>query len=152
MAQNIDRRVVSMEFDNSQFNNKVSGTISVLDKFKASLNMSDSAKGLEKVGESANKVKFDGMSNGIETVKEKFSALEVIAISALANITTKAVDAGINLVKSLSIEPIMDGFREYETQMNAVQTILALPMLLCDTIGARNIPTSDTPLSDQNFE
>lgn len=125
MAQNIDRRVVSMEFDNSQFNNKVSGTISVLDKFKASLNMSDSAKGLEKVGESANKVKFDGMSNGIETVKEKFSALEVMAISALANITTKAVDAGINLVKSLSIEPIMDGFREYETQMNAIQTILS---------------------------
>ena len=55
----------------------------------------------------------------------RFSALEVMAITALQNITNSALAAGKNLVSAFTIDPIKSGFEEYETQINAVQTILA---------------------------
>ena len=49
----------------------------------------------------------------------------MIGVTALMRITNQAVDAGERLVKALSLDPIISGFQEYETQINAVQTILA---------------------------
>lgn len=65
------------------------------------------------------------LSNAVETVRVRFSALEVMAITALQNITNSALAAGKNLVSAFTIDPIKSGFEEYETQINAVQTILA---------------------------
>ena len=46
-------------------------------------------------------------------------------MTAIANITNSAINAGKNIASALTIDPIKTGFQEYETQMNAVQTILA---------------------------
>ena len=48
-----------------------------------------------------------------------------MAITALQNITNSALAAGKNLVSAFTIDPIKTGFEEDETQINAVQTILA---------------------------
>ena len=48
-----------------------------------------------------------------------------MAITALQNITNSALAAGKNLVSAFTVDPIKSGFEEYETQINAVQTILA---------------------------
>ena len=48
-----------------------------------------------------------------------------MGVTALANITNSAVNAGKNIVKALTIDPVKTGSQEYETQINAVQTILA---------------------------
>ena len=48
-----------------------------------------------------------------------------MAVTTLANITNSAVNAGKNLVSAFTIDPIKTGLQEYETQINAVQTILA---------------------------
>ena len=125
MSKTVDERVVEMRFDNAQFEKNVQTSMSTLDKLKEKLNLSGAAKGLDKVNESARKVDMSGLSNGIETVTTKFSALQVMGVTALANITNSAVNAGRNMVSALTINPIKDGFAEYETQMNAVQTILA---------------------------
>ena len=45
--------------------------------------------------------------------------------TALQNITNSALAAGKNLVSAFTVDPIKSGFEEYETQINAVQTILA---------------------------
>lgn len=121
----VDERIVSMKFDNKQFESGVSTTLSSLNKLKSGLNLSGATKGLDDVSSAAKKVNFDGMTSGLETVKSRFSALEVVAVTALVNITNNAINAGKNLISSLTLDPIMDGFREYETQMNAIQTILA---------------------------
>ena len=63
--------------------------------------------------------------NALDNLSQKFSAVEVIGVTALMRITNQAVDAGERLVKALSLDPIISGFQEYETQINAVQTILA---------------------------
>ena len=125
MSTTIDERVVSMQFDNKQFENNVKTSISTLDKLKQSLNLSGASKGLENVGAAAKSCNLSPLGSAVETVKLKFSALEVMAVTALANITNSAVNAGKRLVSAFTIDPIKSGFQEYETQINAVQTILA---------------------------
>ena len=121
----IDQRVVEMKFDNKQFENGVKTSMSTLDKLKQKLNLSGASKGLEEVNAAAKKIDLSGLSGGIETVRAKFSALEVMGVTALANITNSAVNTGRRLISALTIDPVRDGMAEYETQMNAVQTILA---------------------------
>lgn len=127
MSTTVDERVVEMRFDNKQFEQNIQTSLSSLDKLKKSLNLEGAAKGLETVNDAANKCSgnMSPLSNAVETVRVQFSALEVMAITALQNITNSALAAGKNLVSAFTIDPIKTGFEEYETQINAVQTILA---------------------------
>lgn len=127
MSTTVDERVVEMRFDNKQFEQNIQTSLSSLDKLKKSLNLEGAAKGLETVNDAANKCSgnMSPLSNAVETVRVRFSALEVMAITALQNITNSALAAGKNLVSAFTINPIKTGFEEYETQINAVQTILA---------------------------
>lgn len=125
MSRTIDDRVVSLKFDNKQFESNVSTTMSTLDKLKQKLNLPGSTKAFDNISAAAKNVNLSGISNSVETLQAKFSALDVVAVTALANITNSALQAGKNLISSLTIDPITSGFREYELQMNSVQTILA---------------------------
>ena len=125
MSKTIDEKVVSLKFDNKNFEKNVSTTMSTLDKLKEKLKFSNASKGLENLNTAANKVNMSGLSNAVETIQARFSALDVVAVTALANITTAAMNAGTRMVKALTLDPITTGFREYETQMGAIQTILA---------------------------
>ena len=125
MSKTVDERVVSMQFDNKNFENNVHTSLNTLDKLKQSLNLTGASKGLENVDAAAKKVNMSGLSGAIETVHTKFSALEVMGVTALANITNSAVNSGKRIASALIIDPIKTGFQEYETQINAVQTILA---------------------------
>lgn len=125
MSTTVDERVVEMRFDNKQFEQNIQTSLSSLDKLKRSLNLEGAAKGLETVNDAAQKCNMSPLSNAVETVRVRFSALEVMAITALQNITNSALAAGKNLVSAFTTDPIKSGFEEYETQINAVQTILA---------------------------
>lgn len=125
MSTTIDQRVVEMQFDNRQFETNVKTSLSTLDRLKQSLNLNGASKGLENVSSAAKKVDMSGLSGAVQTVQAKFSTFEVMAVTALANITNTAVNAGKRIVSSLTIDPIKLGFQEYETQINAIQTILA---------------------------
>ena len=125
MSETIDSKVVEMRFDNKDFEANTRTTMSTLDKLKEKLHFPGASKGLEEIGETARKVDFSGMSSGIQAVQMKFSALQVMGITVLQNITNAAMDAGRKIIDAIIIDPAKDGFAEYETQMNAVQTILA---------------------------
>ena len=125
MSKTIDEKVVSIQFDNQRFEKNVSETMSTLDKLKQKLNFNGASKGLENVNAAAGKVNMSGLSNAVEAVHLKFSALEVMGVTALANITNSAVNAGKRIVSALTIDPIKSGMSEYETKMGSIQTILA---------------------------
>lgn len=125
MSKTIDDRVVSLKFDNKQFESNVSTTMSTLDKLKQKLNLPGSAKAFDNINAAAKNVNLSGISSSVDTLQAKFSALDVVAVTALANITNSAIQYGKNMISSLTIDPITTGFREYELQMNSVQTILA---------------------------
>lgn len=111
MGKSVDDEIVRMQFDNAQFERGARESLNTIDKLKQSLNFKD--KGL------------DNLSKSVENVKVDFSALQVVAVTALSRITNAAMNAGNKLVKAFTLEPVLSGFQEYETQINAVQTILA---------------------------
>ena len=125
MSTTVDSKVLEMRFDNKQFEAGVATSMSTLDKLKSKLNLTASAKGLENLGTAAKKCDMSGLGAGVDALQAKFSALQVIGVTALANLTNSAVNAGKRMVKALTIEPVMTGFNEYETKINAVQTILS---------------------------
>lgn len=127
MSKEIDERVVEMKFDNRDFESNVKATMSTLDKLKNALKLPASSTALNGIANSARNAtsNLSGVGAAVETVNARFSALQVVGITALSNITTAAMRAGSNLINSFSFEPIVSGFQEYETQLNAVQTILA---------------------------
>lgn len=125
MSKQVDERVVSMQFDNRNFEKNVHTSMSTLEKLKQKLNLSGAAKGLDNLNASARKVDMSSLGNGVEAVRSKFSALEVMGVTALVNITNSAVNAGKRIISALTIDPVKTGLQEYETQINATQTILA---------------------------
>ena len=125
MSKEVGERVVEMRFNNALFESKVQQTMRSLAALNEKLMFKGAEKGFEKVSDSSEKVKFNALLNALDNLSQKFSAVEVIGVTALMRITNQAVDAGERLVKALSLDPIISGFQEYETQINAVQTILA---------------------------
>jgi len=125
MSSSIDERVVRMKFDNAQFGQGVSSTMSMLDKLKAALKLDGASSGIDAASNAANKFNTNEAQGQVSALSAKFSALQVAAITALSNIVSKAVDAGVALAKSLTFDPVMSGFHEYETNLNSIQTILA---------------------------
>ena len=125
MSTTIDERVVEMRFDNKQFESNVSTSMSTLKKLKESLKFTGATKGLEEIDAASKRVNMSGLGGAVDSVKAKFSALQVVGVTALANITNSAINAGKRVVKSLTIDPIKSGFNEYETKMGSIQTILA---------------------------
>ena len=125
MSKTIDEKVVEMKFDNKDFENNVQSTLLSLDKLKKSLNLPESAKGLDNLSNQLSKVDVSPLTKGLESCKSQFSALEVMGVTALVNITNTAVNAGKKIVSALTLEPIKSGFEEYELKMDSVRTIMA---------------------------
>lgn len=121
----VDTNVVEMQFDNRNFERNVSTSMSTLDKLKAKLSFKGASDGLDDVSRAAKNVDLSPLQRGAESVKIKFSSLEVVAMTALSRITNSVITAGKQLMSSFTIDPVKSGLSEYETQINSVQTILA---------------------------
>lgn len=125
MSNNVDQRVVEMKFDNAQFERNVKTSMSTIDKLKNSLNLLESTKCFENIDKESKKLDFAPIGDALQNVGSKFSALSVIAFGALQEIGRQAVETGKRVVRSLTIDPIKQGFDEYELKMGSVQTIMA---------------------------
>ena len=125
MSNVVDSRVVEMRFDNRNFESNVKTSLSTLERLKQALKLPDSSKSLEKVAEATKRVDFSEMGRGIQTVQARFSAMEVVALSALSNITNSLISTGRQFISTFTTRPISDGFSEYELKMGSVQTIMA---------------------------
>jgi tape measure domain-containing protein len=121
----IDERVVSIKFDNAAFESKMNETIKSLDKLKTSLDFSTAKRGLDDLKTSGSTFSMSGVTNALEGISSKFTAMTAVGITALATITSHAVAAGAQIAKAFTLSPLIEGFHEYETQLNSVQTILA---------------------------
>lgn len=124
MTTVIDERVVEMRFNNEDFEKNVAQSMNTLDNLKKSLDF-DSAKSLENLGKASKNFSLSGITETITEATSKFSALEIAGITAIANITNKAMDFGINFAKSLSIDQVTSGFSKFATKTSSVQTIMS---------------------------
>lgn len=120
----IDERVVKMEFDNAQFERGAHTTMSTLSKLKNNLNFDKAAQSMQTVAATANRVSFNGLANSVSAISDRFSTFGIVGMTAIQNITTSVMNLTAQLGR-MSFSSIVAGFQEYETQIGAVQTILA---------------------------
>ena len=139
MSREVDERVVSLQFDNSRFERNVSTTMSTLDKLKSKLNF-NSAHAFDGLESSAAKVSLNPLHRAFDLLTDKTTWLETASITAMANISNSAINAGKKMVSALTIDPIKSGFNEYELKMDSIQTIMSsgndqLPLTEHQTFG-----------------
>ena len=123
-SRQVDERVVQMKFDNADFQRKTAETISTLDKLKAALHL-DGFKGLKNVGDDIKNLDMSGVTRSVDECSRKFSALEIAGVTAIAKITSSAMDFSAKFVKSMTIDQVTSGFTRYAQKTSAVQTIMA---------------------------
>jgi tape measure domain-containing protein len=121
----VDDKVVAMSFESSKFEAGVNKTINALNKLKSALSFPTAGKGFDDINAAAKRVDLSHIATAVDGIKSKLGALSVAALAIFADLAKKAVYAGANMIKALTITPILDGYHEYETQLNAIQTILA---------------------------
>lgn len=124
MSNAVDNRVVQLEMQNSSFERNAKQSIRTLNSLDEALAFKNGDKGFENVEKAAAKCNFAPLLSAADSVIGKFSAIEVAGITALSNITNRAVNAGIALAKSLSVDQITTGFSKYEQKTSNVQTLV----------------------------
>lgn len=152
MGKSIENKVVSLELDDSKFTSRVDGVLRNVDRLKSGMNFKQSTDGLDNVGKAAQDAskQMGGIADGVKNINtsivhnsttaaaatsnvgaaakissSSFSMLAGAASVAMGNIASKALMAGGSVLSSFTFGPILDGFKEYENQLNAVQTIQA---------------------------
>lgn len=124
MSNAVDNRVVQLEMQNSSFERNAKQSIRTLSSLDEALAFKNGDKGFENVEKAAAKCNFAPLLSAADSVIGKFSAIEVAGITALSNITNRAVNAGIAIAKSLSVDQISNGFSKYEQKTANVQTLI----------------------------
>lgn len=124
MGKSVDERVVEMQFDNKQFESGIRTSLKSLANLKNSLNMDSATKSLSKLEKASNSFSMSGMERAVHTIADRFTNLGVVGTTVLVRIADSAITQGARIVKGLSLEPVLTGFEEYETKMNAITTIL----------------------------
>lgn len=124
MSATVDERIVQMQFDNAQFESKAQNTITTLNSLNEALKLPTGNSGMEKIQDTSRKIDFASLNHAIELVNYRFSNLGIIATNILNRISNAAINTGKQLVDSLTIRPIKDGFSEYEEKMDSVKRIL----------------------------
>ena len=128
MSNNVDKRVVEMQFDNKQFENGIQESVESLDDLKKGLDLEKSAKGLEAIDKAASKIDLSRLSDAAQSVADRFSFMGNLVQNVYNRIGNAALNAIVpvqNFIKALTIDPVQTGMQEYETQINAIQTILS---------------------------
>lgn len=121
----IDNRVVNMQFNNAEFQQRVAATLNSLAALNKGLQLQGATKGLQDLGAASKNVNLSHVEAGVQGIADKFKAMSVIGIAALATIGHKITEVAGHLVKSFTIDPLTSGFKEYETNLNSIQTVLA---------------------------
>lgn len=116
MSDKSETRVVSIQFDNKDFERNVQQSLDTLTRLNKALEFKDGSKGLTRISDAASKVNLSPINDSVAEVTSHFSKLEVIGVTALANLTNSAVNAGKKLVSSF-IQPLTKGGMERALNM-----------------------------------
>ena len=121
---NTETRILQMQLENKDFEEGVRQTIRSLENLEEKLNLKNAGDGFEKVSAAANSVQTSHLENGIDSITSKFTLMGQIGLQALERISSKVVDTGTKILRAATIQPMIDGWGEFEMKTNSVQTIL----------------------------
>ena len=123
-SSTIEKEIVQMVFEAKQFRKGIREAMEDLGEFKKSFDFDGAQTGLAELQKSS-KIDFSSMTEGIASINAKMGVLGITAAAIITNIATSIMESGKKMAEALFITPAKQGLEEYETQLNAVQTILA---------------------------
>lgn len=122
--RSVDNRIVNMQFNNGQFEGGVHTSIKSLEELKKSLNLDAQARSLENLNNAGKNFNLSTIADGVQKLADRFSTMGIIGMTVISNLTTAAMRLGNRLADAIVMQPIKQGFSEYELKMNSIQTIL----------------------------
>lgn len=132
MSRILEEKIVALRMDDRDFKDKGKGILSFFDRFKSHIKSSGNAdmrgtiSQLDQVGNKVKQIKMDALQSAVDSTKNKFSALEVVATGALLRIGSSVADTAGKLVRNaLGIDDLRAGFSEYEQKIDSISTIKA---------------------------
>lgn len=132
MSTTVDNRVVSLKFDNSGFSNKVSETRKQLENLNKDLSLDNVEKGssrlqsfFDRFQNGIEKLTLDPIKNSVQSVQVEFSKFDAFVSGMFIRLGQDVMQFGEKFVKSLSVDNILAGYREYELKMDSMKVIMA---------------------------
>ena len=125
MSKTVDSKVVEMRFDNKNFEKNVKQSMTTLDKLKQALKLDGATNGLTAIEQRANSIKFHGLADTIDKVADKFSGLSMVGTMAMIRISQSVANAGLSMVKSLSVDNIVSGWQKLQQKANSMSTLIS---------------------------
>jgi len=123
LSNNIDNRIVEMEFRNGSFEKGIAQTMSSLKNLDSALQLKNGTQGFDAISKAASQVSLDSISQSLEQIAQHFTAVGQVADIVLHRITNFAIDTGKKLVNAFLIGPAKQGLEEYGQELTSVQTL-----------------------------
>ena len=123
--RNVDERIVEMRLDNENFEKSATKTISTLEKLERALHLKGDTKAFDDMSDSVSRFDANPMVSGLEKIKEGFSALEIVGMRVISNLTDSVYNFATRTIKSFTIDPIMQGMGKFGEKTTAVSTLTA---------------------------
>lgn len=108
----IDRRIVSIEMDNQQFEKAANNTMATLGKLEQSMQFKNSTTNLDALEKSLSNVNFDALNSALDKVNDGFSVMGVMAKRVIEDITDSLysfVKSGVSNAFNATIGQIKSG-------------------------------------------
>lgn len=99
MSNMIEKEVVKMEFDNSDFEKKTKESMSTIEKLKKALNFDTAKETLSNFAKQANELDFNGLKDSVDTIAKRFSNLGIVGMTVVSRLTNALVD-GVKKISS----------------------------------------------------
>lgn len=152
MAGNMDERVVSMQFNNKQFERNAKKSMKTIDDLKESLDFEESGKSLDTLEQKFKKFAkenvFGSMDESIAGVRKGLGLLgdsasgfikqfmQITKITAMIQAAESAIRGLERTIKQFTIAPISKGFEKYTTKIGAIKTISNATQLAAEQVNS----------------
>jgi len=120
----VDNRIVNMQFNNGQFERGVQTSVRSLEALKKGLKLDESARSLSNLNSVGRSFSLGGIADGVQNISNRFTTMGIVGVTALQNLTNAAINMGLQLVKSVTIGPISQGYDDYIRKLTSLQTIM----------------------------
>lgn len=136
MSKEVDERVVSLEFNNQNFEKNVSQSMRTIDSLNNKLNLPGASKGLESVSKAASNIDLTSLSNSVSALEYRFSTMGIVGATAISNITTKLMQFSSKTLNFLTNGIVQGGIAR---AMKVETARFQLNGLLKDTAAVENV-------------
>lgn len=115
MSREVEERVVQMTFENGQFESAAKQSLATVERIKSETDLSKTAQAIAK----------SGMVEAVQRIEGAFTSFGgILRRKIFDQLADQVISSAKRLFNEIEIQPIQQGFDEYELKMGSVQTIM----------------------------